>query len=282
MDNHQEHLEPYRHLVREIRSIPPAFKQESSTSNNREDLQPYRHMVRKIQSGRRTEVQPLTWSCSETSSPLTISSTEEILAQKREEIAQKLQAAEQRLKLSEQRTATLEASLIASGVEKQQLELALIQFQGRLEHQAQENQEQTKRLEQLQQLTDQQREAAQAQRLQAENTQLPGPVTIQQCEDHDSTKVPEMLPNQAQDQQLDNQRQLSFNDIASQGSFPMVVLFAALVVVTFAVAKLTVVIWQAFRSLSTAVVRVGNLQSQAIKASQAESRWTGWVEGTAR
>lgn len=281
MDNHQEHLEPYRHLVREIQSIPPAFKQESSTSNNREDLHPYRHMVRKIQSGRRTEVQPLTWPCSETT-PLTISSTEKILAQNREEIAQKLQAAEQRLRLSEQRTATLEASLIASGVEKQQLELALSQFQGQLEQQAQENREQTKRLEQLQQLTVQQREAAQAQQLQAENTQLPGPVTIQQSEDLDSAKVPKMLPNEAQDRQLGNRRQLNLNDIASQGSFPMVVLFAALVVVAFAVAKLAVVIWQGFRPLSTAVVRVGSLQSQAVKASQAESRWTGWVEGTAK
>lgn len=262
MDNYQKHLEPYRHLVREIRSIPAAFKQESSTSNNREDLQPYRHMVQNIQSGRRTEVQPLTWSCSETTSPLTVSSTEKILVQKPEEIAQKLQTAEQRLqtaehrlRLFEQRTATLEASLIASRMEKQQLELALSQFQGQLEQQAQGNREQTKRLEQLQQLTDQQREAAQAQQLQAENTQLPAPVNVQQSETL---------------------------DIASQGSFPMVVLFTALVVVAFAVVKLTLVIWQGLRSLSTVAVRVGNLQSQAVKISQVESRWTGWVEGTAK
>ncbi len=253
MSNYQDHLEPYRHLVRQMKSVPPACQQ---TTGDREDLQPYRHMAHEIQLGKgAAAAQPPAWPDSAlTSSPLAAFAAARILDREREENAHKLRVLGQKLEVSQQPTANLGASLVTSRVEKvQQIEQELSRLRGQLVQRVQENRERAERLTQLQRELDQaqQREiAAQAQQQEEASVKRQAQLASE------SMEVSEILQpsTQAQKRQVDRQPRESLADITAQGSFPMIVMFMALVVVAFSLIKLASFIWPGLRTLFSAVV----------------------------
>lgn len=285
MDSHQEHLEPYRQMAREIRSVPSALK----PNNYREDLQPYQYMVREIQSGKGAiEVQSPAWPSPETTlSPLTFSAADKMLVQERKENTQQLQVPEQELEVFQQRTTVLEACLVASRVEKiQHLEQELSQLRGQVAQRVQENWERAERLTQLQRElteTQQQEIAAQAQQQLEVATQLQVQLEAQPHEHRDSA-APEMPPNPAEAQERQGtQRQLeSLKDITTQGSFPMIVMLVALTVIAFGALKLAVAVGLRVYTLLTAGSRVWKSRLQVGIPQAKSSKWTWWTEGLMR
>lgn len=273
MSTYHEHLEPYRHLAREIKPIIPAFKPKSTASTHRDELASYRHMAQEIHSGKGTAVQPLSWSASgTTSSTLSECSTERVLGKDRKETAQKLQVAEQ-LPASRQQAAASEAA----NAKPQQPAQSLAQLQAQLSQQEQEIQRKTDQLNKLKrELTEveQQRSATQSQiqKLEQMNLQLQEQVSIQRSEVQNEGEVQKgtsPLQVEAQKQQTDTRPPAEIlKDMASQGSFPMIVFLAVLLLIVFGIAKLAIAIGLGIRTSSIAVMKVGKVYLQEPQPSR--------------
>jgi len=201
----------------------------------------------------------------------------ERLIKERDDLAQKLQSVEQQLEASQQQIATLEVTKMEL---VQQQEQRVNQLNSQLAQQEQESWEKTNRLSEFQQkLTQVQQQETDArdhiQQLEQMNVKFQDQVDAPKSEFQDKAKFPKVIqPNRTNSefQQAKTRQQTQIlKDMASQGSFPMVVFLVMLVLVVFGVAKLVLAVGLETRSLFTAIFRAWKPMSQATQSSQNKS-----------
>jgi len=236
-------------------------------------------LAREIKPGKRTEeVQRLYWSYAETISSSQIDCMAvERLIKERDDLAQKLQSVEQQLEASQQQIVTLEVTKMEL---VQQQEQRVNQLNSQLAQQEKESWEKTNRLSEFQQkLTQVQQQETAArdhiQQLEQMNVKFQDQVNVPKSEFQDKATFPKVIQpnrNSSEVQQAKTRQQTqTLKDMASQGSFPMVVFLVMLVLVVFSVAKLVLAIGLEIRSLFTAISRAWKPRSQATQSSQNKS-----------